>query len=122
MELANARSVIASNAPHDVPAADIFPRDSWAFAGYDTPEAALESVNWAISQGDENTYMASLSPELQDAMQSQLADGSFAENGPMEMGNATGFRILDRETVSDNEQIITVYMDGDGNEIPLVLV
>ena len=122
VELSNARSVIASNAPPDVPAADIFPRDSWAFAGYDTPESAIESVNWAISQGDENTYMASLAPELQDAMQSQLADGSFADTGPLEMGNATGFRILSRETVSDNERIITVYMDGDGNEIPLRVI
>jgi hypothetical protein len=122
VELANARSVISSNAPPDVPTEDIFPRDSWTFAGYDTPEAALESVNWAISQGNEEAYLASLSPDLQDAMQSQLADGSFADVGPLEMGNATGFRILDRETVSDNEQIITVYMDGDGNEIPLILV
>ena len=121
-ELANARSVIASNAPPDVPASDIFPRDSWAFAGYDTPEAALESVNWAISQGDEESYLASLAPELQDAMQSQLADGSFADTGPLEMGNATGFRILNRETISENQQVITVYMDGDGNEIPLILI
>jgi hypothetical protein len=120
-ELANARNVITSNAPPDVPAEDIFPRDSWTFAGYDTPEAAIESVNWAIGQGNEEAYLASLSPELQDAMQSELADGSFADSGPLEMGNATGFRILDREAVSDNEIVITVYMDGDGNEIPLVL-
>jgi hypothetical protein len=122
VELGNARNVIASNAPPDVPAADIFPRDSWAFVGYDTPEAALESVNWAISQGNEEAYLASLAPDLQDAMQSELADGSFADVGPLEMGNATGFRILDRETISENEQGITVYMDGDGNEILLWLV
>jgi hypothetical protein len=121
-ELANARSVIASNAPPDVPAEDIFPRDSWAFAGYDTPEAALETVNWAIGQGDEESYLASLAPDLQDAMESQLADGSFADTAPLEMGNATGFRILERETVSDNERIITVYMDGDGHQIPLRFV
>jgi hypothetical protein len=122
VQLANAQTVIASNAPPDVPAEDIFPRDSWAFAGYDTPEAAIESVNWAISQGNEDAYLASLAPELQDAMQSQLADGSFADTGPLEMSSATGFRILNRETISDNEWIITVYMDGDGNEIPLRMV
>jgi hypothetical protein len=121
--LANARSVIASNTPPpDVPPEDIFPRDSWTFAGYDTPEAAIESVNWAIGQGDEDAYLASLSPELQDEMQTQLADGSFSDIGPLEMANATGFRIVNRESVSENEQIITVYMDGDGNQIPLTLV
>jgi hypothetical protein len=122
VEIANARSVIASNAPPDVPPEDIFPRDSWAFAGYDTPEAAIESVNWAIGQGNEEAYLASLAPDLQDAMQSELADGSFADVGPLEMGNATGFRILDRETISENEQVFTLYMDGDGNEILLRMV
>src|SRR6476620_1173517 len=81
--LSNARSTMASNAPPDVPAEDIFPRDTWKFAGYDTPESAIESVTWAISQGDEDAYMASLAPELQDEMQSQLADGSFSEVGPL---------------------------------------
>jgi len=121
-QLSNARSLIASNAPPEVPAADIYPRDSWSFAGYDTPEAAIESATWAISQGDEQSYLASLSPELQNEMQAQLVDGSFAETGPLEMGNATGFRILNRETVSDNQRIITMYMDGDGNEISVTLV
>jgi hypothetical protein len=121
-ELSNARNSMASNGPPDVPPEDIYPRDSWGLVGYDTPEAALESVTWAISQGDEDAYMASLSPELQDEMQSQLADGSFAEIGPLEMGNATGFRILGRETISDDRWIITVYMDGNGNELSLTLV
>ena len=121
-QLSNARSMIASNAPPEVPAADIHPRDSWSFVGYDTPEAAIESATWAISQGDEETYLASLSPELQNQMQAELADGSFAQTGPFELGNTTGFRIVNRETVSDNERIITIYMDSDGNEIPVPLV
>jgi hypothetical protein len=120
--LSDARTTMASNAPPDVPAEDIFPKDSWKFAGYDTPESAIESVTWAISQGDENTYLASLAPELQDEMESQLADGSFAEIGPLELGNATGFRILDRQTISDNERIVTLYMDGQGNELSLDLI
>jgi 4-amino-4-deoxy-L-arabinose transferase-like glycosyltransferase len=121
-ELLTARNSIASNAPPDVPAEDIYPRDSWQFAGYDTPEQALESATWAIGQGDEDTYMASLTPELRDEMQAELADGSFADAAPLEMSNTTGYRIVDREPLSDNEIIITVYMDGDGSEVPLTLV
>lgn len=121
-ELSVARSNMASNTPPDVPVQDIFPRDSWAFAGYDTPEAAIESVTWAISQGNEDAYLASLAPDLQDEMQSQLADGSFAEVGPVEMSNAAGFRILDRETVSDDEWIVTLFMDGEGTETSLDLI
>jgi hypothetical protein len=120
-ELLSARDATASNAPPTVPPGDVYPRDSWAFAGFDTPEDALESVTWAISEGDEDAYLSGLSPELRAEMQSELGDGSFADAGPLEMSNTTGYRIMDRETVSDNERIITIYMDGDGNEVPLTL-
>jgi hypothetical protein len=121
-ELSNARNSMASNAVPDVPAADIYPRNAWTFAGYDSPENAIESVTWAIGEGDEAGYLDSLSPELRDEMEAQLGDGSFGDVGPLQMMNATGFRIVDREAISDNERIITVYMDGDGNEMSLTLV
>lgn len=121
-QLSAARSSMTSNAPPDVPASDIYPRDSWKFAGFDTPENAVESVTWAISQGDEDSYFESLSPDLQDVMESQLIDGSFADVGPLELKDATGFRIVDRETVSDNEQIITIYVDGQPEETSLPLI
>ena len=54
-------------------------------------------------------------------MESQLADGSFADLGPSEMKVASGYRVLDRETVSDTERIITLYMDGDRNIVILTL-
>jgi hypothetical protein len=120
-ELFSARNAMASNAPPAVPPGDIYPRDQWTFAGFDTPEDALESLTWAISEGDEDTYLAGLAPELRMEMQSTLGDGNFADAGPMEMSNATGYRIVDRESVSDTEKIVTVYMDGDGNEVSLTL-
>jgi hypothetical protein len=120
-ELAKTREVMASNGPPEVPPEDIYPRESWTFAGFDSPEDALESVTWAISEGDEDSYLAGLAPELREEMQTELADGSFGESGPMEMGDATGYRIVDRDTVSDNEQNITVYMDGDRSVISLTL-
>jgi DNA gyrase/topoisomerase IV subunit A len=121
-QLSLARSTMTTNAPPDVPASDIFPRDSWKLAGYDTPENAVESVTWAISQGDEDGYLDSLSPDLQDEMESELADGSFGDIGPLEMKGATGFRIVDRETISDDRQIITIYLDGPNEETSLPLV
>ncbi len=121
-QLLNVQVAAESNTPPDVPAGDIYARDSWTFAGYDTPEDAIESVTWAISEGDEENYLASLSPELQNEMESQLADGSFEDVGPLQMSNATGYRILDRETVSDDERVVTVYMDGDPSIVSLTLV
>jgi hypothetical protein len=120
-ELSKTREEMASNGPPNVPPDDIYPRDSWTFAGFDTPEDTLESVTWAISEGDQDTYLAGLSPDLREEMQLQLADGSFGEAGPTEMSGATGYRIVDRETVSDNERNFTVYMDGDGGIVSLTL-
>jgi hypothetical protein len=119
--LSRTRDFIGSNAPPDVPPEDIYPRENWTFAGYDTPEAALQTVTWAISQGDEATYMASLAPALQDEMAMELADGSFADTAPLEMSDATGYRIVDREALSGSEETITVYMDGDRSVTSLTL-
>lgn len=112
---------MSSNAPPNVPAADIFPRESWAFAGYDTPEAALESATWAISQGDQDAYLASLAPALRSEMQSQLADGSFADVGPGELSDVTGYRIIDRQSTSDTQKTISIYTDGHEDEGPVTL-
>lgn len=120
-ELASARGSMGSNAPPDVPAQDIYPRDSWKFSGYDTPENTLESVTWAISQGDESSYMAGLSPELSQEMQGELNGADFSETGPLELGDVTGFRIADRQAVSDDEVIYTLYMDGEGDQVDMVL-
>lgn len=114
-------SSLSSNTPPDVPIEDIFPRDSWQFSGYDTPEDTLLTVTWAISQGDQDSYMAGLSPELRSEMQSQLADGSFGDVGPLELSGASGFRILDREAVGENQVVYRIYMDGENDSVDMVL-
>ena len=126
-EISSLRSALSdagkptADAPPDVPAEDIHPRDTWAFAGYDTPENAIESLMWAVSEGDADSYMAGLAPDLFDQMQGELVDGSFAEDGPFEMGNITGYRIVDRDMISDNEVTVTLYMDGENQIMPIVL-
>ncbi len=60
----------APSAP--VPAANVIPRESWAFAGYATPEAALQTVVWAMSNGDTATYLASLTPAALQYLEQQL--------------------------------------------------
>ena len=121
-QMSLARSTMASNSPPDVPAEDIHPRDQWKFAGFDTPENAVESATFAISQGDESSYLESLSPDLRDEMATQLGDGMFGDAGPLELSDAGAYRILDREVISDDAQVITIYVDGQPSETPLMLV
>lgn len=116
-----ASSVDGGGTPPEVPATDIYPRDSWMFVGYDTPENTIQSIIWAVSEGDENTYAAGVTPELGNELQSEFEDGSFASDGPLEMGDVTGYRIVDRNVVSGNQVVVTLFMDGPNVLMPMTL-
>jgi RNA polymerase sigma factor (sigma-70 family) len=49
------------------------PRASWAFAGYATPEASLESIVWAMSRGDTETFLASMTPQGRRFMEQHVS-------------------------------------------------
>jgi hypothetical protein len=117
---AAANSIDGVTAP-DVPASDIYPRDSWMFAGYDTPENTIQSIIWAVSEGDQDTYAAGVTPELGGQLQSEFEDGSFANDGPLEMGDVSGYRIVDRNVLSENQIMITLFMDGPNELMPITL-
>lgn len=128
-EIAKLRSALAvvgnsvnTGPPPEVPASDIYPKDSWTFAGYDTPENTIESMMWAISQGDQDTYAAGLTPELQSDMQSDFEDGSFLDDSQAELSDVTGYRIVDRDIVSGNEVTVTVFVDGSNEPMVVDLV
>lgn len=111
----------SSQTPPEVPASDVFPRDSWTFAGYDTPENTIQSLMWAVSQGDPNTYAAGLTSDMQAQMQPEFDDGTFAEDGPLEMSDVTGYRIVDRDMTSDTGVTVTVFIDGENELVPIML-
>ena len=58
---------------------DNIPRESWAFVGYASPEAALQSVVWAMSKGDLKTFLAGATPETQKLMAQQYAGKTDSE-------------------------------------------
>jgi RNA polymerase sigma factor (sigma-70 family) len=51
----------------------IVPRSSWTFAGYANPESAFQSSIWAISKGDAQTWLASLTPAMQMEVRQKAA-------------------------------------------------
>ena len=46
-----------------------FPRDTWIFSGFASPEDTLKSAAWAMSNGDPNSFLASLSPGQREQME-----------------------------------------------------
>lgn len=95
-------------------AQDKLPRESWAFVGYADPESAFQSATWAMSQGDAKTFLASIAPNGQTFKDMEgKSESEIATSIKEEIGNKmTGFKIIDKESVSDGEVILTVYADG----------
>jgi RNA polymerase sigma factor (sigma-70 family) len=98
-----------------VPAQDDFPKAAWSFAGYATPEAAFQSTVWAISHGDVKTMLASMTPEERtrklERWQGQTEEEIAAKNRT-EFEQIKGFRILKKESLSDDEVVLTLYVEG----------
>jgi RNA polymerase sigma factor (sigma-70 family) len=55
------------------------PKESWAFVGYSSPEASLQSVLCAMSKGDVKSFLAGATPETQKLISQQYAGKSESE-------------------------------------------
>ncbi len=93
--------------PPDALPQDIHPKDTWAFRGYATPEATVESVCWAMVNGDKEAMLKAFAPDMLPEMANQLEKGDPAEMAK-KMGFAE-FRILGRQQLSDDEMMLTIY-------------
>src|SRR6266436_5815096 len=81
------------------PEADYWPKDSWVFAGYATPESTLQSLLWSASKGEMKSLLASTTGEAQKHLEDDLKQKSEAEVAA-EMAHETAFsscRLLDKE-------------------------
>jgi len=106
-------------APAEPNAVDYFGKETWALAGYATPEAAFQSAVWAMSQGDPKAMLASVTPEERQRLEKEWENKSEAqvgEEGKREMSKIKGFRILERKQISEDEIVLMIYADGDGGD------
>ena len=110
--------------PASAGAGELVPREAWSFAGYATPEAAFQSMVFAMSQGDHTTYLASTTGE--QAAQSRK---KFEEKTPEEYGEhlrretakVTSYRILEKDEVSPDETVLVIYAAGAGGLLPFTM-
>ena len=102
-------------APAAVPQEGNLPRESWAFLGYGSPDAALMSAIWSMQQGNPKQYFDSLTAEEQARMAKVWENKSEAEiaaKHQADVSRITSMRVLTREEVSADEIQMGVYMDG----------
>jgi hypothetical protein len=88
----------------------------WKFAGYSTPEAALQTMLWATQQGDVDTLRASLTPaeiaRRQNGAWQGKSDSEIADAGVQELAPADGIQILNIQMPSEDDAHFTVYISG----------
>lgn len=92
------------------------PKESWAFAGYGTPEATVLSALWAESKGDLKAMRLASTPENQEETEWKtkgLTDDEVAASEIDFMSKVTGFRILKTDILSDEKVLVYIRADGE---------
>jgi hypothetical protein len=122
-ELATSRAALVtaqkvqSTKPQVAPTrSEPIPKDAWTNAGYATPEAAFQTICFAMSKGDLQTYLNSLSPEQQSNMlkafqnksEAKIAAGQMAEMEPV-----NDFQILGKIEVGPDQVQMLVHTAGE---------
>ena len=95
----------------------VYPKASWSFAGYATPEDAFQSMIWAAANGDTERLLAGSTQDWQKEFAKSFENKSSAEASRevKESINANSeFRILDKETIGENLVIFSAVAMGEG--------
>jgi predicted Holliday junction resolvase-like endonuclease len=92
------------------------PRNAWNYAGYSTPEAALQSMLWATFQGNMSALRASLTPEELARRQGNAwkdkTEDQIAAAGMQGLASAEGLQILNIQMSSEDQAHFTLYFTG----------
>jgi RNA polymerase sigma factor (sigma-70 family) len=88
-----------------------FPKASWHFAGYGSPESVFMSCMWAVNNGETNTLLASVSPTEQGRLERGREIISDEDRASYEQ--MTGYRIVDKQIVSE-EKVVLAVETGQG--------
>jgi regulator of replication initiation timing len=112
------RTSVAATEPApapQTPAAGTFPRESWKFAGYSSPENALVSAIYAMQQGYTKEYFNSLTPEEQARM-AKAWEGKpqeeIAAKHSSDTAAITGLQVLNQQAISPDEVQMNVHIGG----------
>jgi hypothetical protein len=115
----SAQSQQAAAIPAIAASENEFPRESWAFKGYASPEFALVSLVSAAVNSDVEGFLKSLSPDQQSRVrlrwqrQGLESDEEFRNAISNQFGPIKMIRILNKETLSENEVILRLQMEGE---------
>ena len=99
---------VGTGRPIDSTLAQTFARESWAFAGYATPEATLLTMSWASDKGDVEKFLGGFAPEIRKTIEESLPRHALQPEFPKEV---TGITIVGKEVLSDDEVVLSFFVD-----------
>jgi hypothetical protein len=94
---------------------DYWPRDSWGFAGYASPEAALQSSLWAASSGDSKALLASTTGDARAEMEKEFGEKPETEASIRLMDGISSLksvRVLNREVQGDDTAVLSAEFEA----------
>ena len=92
-----------------------YPKDALKFAGYASPDSALETWTWAMTKGDKTMMLQTLTPEARKECEKLLAgktDEQMKAEAARGAAKLSGYTIQKREVISTNEVIVHFSMIG----------
>lgn len=107
---------LANEAAPKVATADFWPRDSWSFAGFGSPDDALRSSLWASNNGNLKALLDSTTGELRQMMEKEF-EGKSADEAAIramdEVSNLKSVQVLSRDFQSADTAVLTAtFEDG----------
>ena len=90
----------------------VLPKASWTFAGYATPESAIQSMLWADASGDAQAMLDSFVPEVRAEAKTKQDQERMAAIIKGNVGRWTGLRILEKQIPADDMVAFIVHAEG----------
>jgi RNA polymerase sigma factor (sigma-70 family) len=99
------------------------PKSSWVFAGYGSPAATIETMEWATLQTNGQAVLAGLTPDCQEDFREYLAQKKpgvtvaqfLLDDNARRQSHLSGIRIVQTEELSTNQVLVEVSSPGNSS-------
>jgi TolA-binding protein len=104
---------------------NFIPKENWSFSGYANPENTLQSIAWAMREGDLQTVLSSVTPEEQTRMKGEWGNKSDTEisaNVRQGVEKVQSIQVLESKNVSADEVVLTIYAVGGEDHVQRIVM
>ncbi len=100
-----------------VASADFWPRESWKFAGFATPDNAVQSSLWASDNGDVKALFDSTTGQFRQKLEKEY-EGKSADEASIramdEVSNLKSIQVINRDFQSEDTAVLTAAFEDGG--------